>query len=76
MLASSLLSESKRGKLVRRCDVSMASHSVMPNLLSIGTTREAEQVPVPHEVGEQLETGCQCCSAVVNICARMEDGLS
>lgn len=46
------------------------------NSLSIGSAREAEQVSVPHEVGEQLETGCQCCSTASSDHSRMEDGLS
>jgi len=59
MMASILLSESRRGKLVRHCGVSMASRSVQANLLSIRSAGEAEQVSIPHEVGEQLETRCQ-----------------
>jgi hypothetical protein len=59
MLALGLLFGSRRGRLVRRYGVSMASRSIMPNLLSIRTTGEAEQMAVPHEVGEELETRCE-----------------
>jgi hypothetical protein len=56
MLALGLLFGSRRGRLVRRCDISTVPRSGEFHLLSIGTAWEAKQVSVPHEVGEELET--------------------